>query len=185
MYFCLNCITGREEETKANIAHYLEDRLEDEFLVWFPKKEALEKRSGRHVSVAKPLFPSYLFIYWEGENEREFPFYELRRLPTVIRILGYDDNSHSLKGKDLSFAKWIHMYGGYIRKSKVIYREGQRLHICEGPLKGFDGNVVKVDRHHKKITLRFEIGGVFSEVNFSADFISASAESDMPSADKI
>ena len=63
------------------------------------------------------------------------------------------------------------MHGGYIKQSKVIYREGQRIHICDGPLKGFDGNVVKVDKHHKRIVLRFDIGGNVTDVSFSVDFL--------------
>ena len=68
------------------------------------------------------------------------------------------------------------MHDGLIGKSVVRIREGQRVHICEGPLTGFDGNVVKVDKHHKRITLRFEVGGIVSEVNFSVDFINESAK---------
>ena len=152
MYFCLNVTTSREEEAKTRITKLLETSTEEEFLVWFPKKEVREKRQGRYESYERPLFPSYLFIYWNGDNEMFFPLHEIRRLPTVIRILGYDDGTHNLKGKDLSFAKWIHMHDGFIEQSKVVYREGQKLRIVEGPLKGMDGNVVKVDKHHKRIT---------------------------------
>ena len=122
------------------------------------------------------MFSNYIFIYWNGEDESVFPFYELRRIPTVIKVLKYDDNSHALKGNDLAFAKWIHTHDGHIKQSKVIYREGQKIHICEGPLKGFDGNVIKVDKHHKRITVRFEFGEIVSDVSFSVEFLSASQD---------
>ncbi len=178
-------MTSKEEEAKLRLTRLLSCSTDKEFLVWFPKKEVKEKRKGAYEIVERPLFPSYIFIYWDGENEVDFPFYEIRRMPTVIRILGYDDGTHNLKGKDLSFAKWIHMHDGFIRQSKVIYREGQRLHISEGPLKGFDGNVIKVDKHHKRITLRFEIGGNFSDVSFTVDFLSSSSVSDRLDSSKL
>ena len=181
MYFCLNCTFGKEDETRIRITNLLQRNVEEEFLVWFPKKEVKEKRQGKYETVNRPMFSNYLFIYWDGELELNFPFLDIARIPTVVRILRYDDGSHALKGKDLSFAKWIHMNDGFIKQSKVLVREGQKVHICEGPLKGFDGNVIKVDKHHKKIVLRFELGGTFSDVSFSVDFIYSSAVSNAPS----
>ena len=171
MYFCVHCTASKEEEAKKRITGLLGSVLDDEFLVWFPMKEVKEKRAGKYETVDKPMFSGYLFMYWEGSDEKKFPIYEMKRLPTVINILDYDDGSHALKGKDMEFARWLHMHGGYIRQSKVIYREGQRIHICDGPLKGFDGNVVKVDKHHKRIVLRFDIGGNVSDVSFTVDFL--------------
>ena len=180
MYFCLNCIFAKEEETRTRITRFLERSVEEEFYVWFPKKEVKEKRQGQYETVTRPMFSNYLFIYWDGEKEMDFPFLDIQRMPTVVRILRYDDGTHALKGKDLSFAKWIHMNDGFIKRSKVIVREGQRVHISEGPLKGFDGNVIKVDKHHKRIVLRFELGGTFTDVNFSVDFIYSSSVSNAP-----
>ena len=171
MYFCVHCVAAKEEEARRRVTKLLSSVLDDEFLVWFPMKEVKEKRAGKYETVDKPMFSGYLFMYWEGSDERKFPIFDLKRLPTVISILDYDDGSHALKGKDLEFARWLHMHGGYIRQSKVIYREGQRIQICDGPLKGFDGNVIKVDKHHKRIVLRFEIGGNVTDVSFSVEFL--------------
>jgi len=171
LYFCVNCLAADEEEVVRRINRCLTERLEEDFLVWLPKKEVREKRNGKTELVERPMFSGYLFLFWEGDDERQFPIYELRRIPGVTRILGYDDNTHALKGSDLEFAHWLHMNGGFIKQSKVVYTEGQRIHICEGPLRGFDGNVVHVDKHHKRIKLRFEIGGMVSEVSFTVEFL--------------
>ena len=171
MYIGVHRAAAKEEGAEQRRCKLLSSALEEEFLVWFPMKEVKEKRAGKYESVDKPMFSGYLFMYWEGSDERRFPIFEMKRLPTVINILDYDDGSHALKGKDLEFARWLHMHGGYIKQSKVIYREGQRIHICDGPLKGFDGNVVKVDKHHKRIVLRFDIGGNVTDVSFSVDFL--------------
>ena len=184
MYFCLNCVFAKEEETRLRLTRFLENNVKEESLVWFPKKEVKEKRQGKYEVVIKPMFSNYLFIYWDGEKEVDFPFWDIIRMPTVVRILRYDDGTHALKGKDLSFAKWIHMNDGFIRQSKVLVREGQKVHIMEGPLKGFDGNVIKVDKHHKRVTLRFELGGTISDVSFTVDFIYANATSDAPDLNK-
>ena len=173
LYFCINCMAASEEDVVKRINRCLSDTLQEDFLVWLPMKEVREKRQGRTEIVRRPMFSGYIFMFWEGDDERQFPIIDIRRMPGVTRILGYDDGSHALKGRDLEFARWIHMNGGYIRQSKVLYTEGQRIHICEGPLRGFDGNVVKVDKHHKRIVLRFEIGGNTSDVSFSVEFLNS------------
>ena len=182
LYFCVNCLAAGEEEVVRRINRCLTDRLDGEFLVWLPKKEVREKRNGKTELVERPMFSGYLFLYWEGSDENLFPIFELRRIPGVTRILGYDDGSHALKGRDLEFAHWLHMNGGFIRQSKVLYTEGQRIHICEGPLRGFDGNVVKVDKHHKRIVLRFDIGGNVSDVSFTVDFLNSNMSARSESA---
>ena len=178
MYFCLYCLSSKEETICTQVTNLLCAQTDREFRVWFPKKEVSERHRGKDVKVEKPLFPSYLFIYWESDTEEGFPFFEIRRIPGAVKFLHYDDGSSALKGKDLAFAQWIHMYGGFIKQSKVVFREGQKVHICEGPLRGFDGNVVKVDRHHKRITLRFEIAGNISDVSFSVEFLNSAAKQD-------
>lgn len=183
MYFCVNVMASRENEAKEALERILKD-LPQESNVWFPTKENAERRQGTETVVERPLFSGYLFMFWDGEEESEFPFHEARRVRNVIRFLRYDDGSHALKGKDLEFAKWIHMHRGTIKRSKVVFREGQKVHICEGPLRGFDGNVVKVDKHHKRIVLRFEIGDMVSDVNFSVEFLSASSQNGSPCIDK-
>lgn len=184
MYFCLQAYTGKEIEVKTSIERLLKDS-EFDFEVWFPTKENREKRQGKEATVLKPLFPGYLFIFWNGDQELDFPKIDIRRITNALRFLSYDDGTAALKGKDLEFAKWIHMHRGNIKRSKVVFKEGQRVHICEGPLLGFDGSVVKVDKHHKRITLCFELGGNPTLVNFSVDFLSNSAKTDSPDLSKL
>ncbi len=184
MYFCAQVLTGKEIETKTSIERLLTNK-EEETVVWFPTKENREKRKGLETTVSKPLFPGYLFIFWDGDKEIDFPLIDIRRQTNVFRFLRYDNGSHALQGKDLEFAKWIHMHRGNIKRSKVVFKEGQRVHICEGPLTGFDGKVIKVDKHHKKIVLGFDFAGKITPVSFSVDFLSSSAQTDSPNLSKL
>ncbi|MCR5760699.1 MAG: KOW motif-containing protein [Sphaerochaetaceae bacterium] len=171
MYFCISCITGKEEQARDSITRFLSDKTEEEFTVWFPTKINKDKKQGVYTEQSHPLFPGYLFAYWEGENERDFPFYEVERIPQVIRFMRYDNGSRALLGDDFRYASWIHENRGEIKPSKVFYKEGTRLKIISGPLRGFDGQVVKVDRHHSRISVRFTVGQVTTDVSFSVDFI--------------
>lgn len=171
MYFCLHCFSGKEAGAKKLIEKILAEKTSFESEVWIPMKEYKLKRKGRFVNVTKPMFEGYLFILWNGDNETEFPFREIVALPGVVRFLSYDNGQKELIGKDLSFVSWIHDNSGVIRESKVMLTEGKKVHFIEGPLVGFDGNVVKIDKHHKKVTVLFEIEGKETQIDFSADFV--------------
>lgn len=171
MYFCLHCFVGKEKEAQEQIERMLKKNSGYDFDVWMPKREVKLKRNGKFVNAQKSMFDGYLFLFWNGDSEQEFPFREIVSIPGVIRFLSYDNGQKSLMGKDLAFVNWIHENSGIIKESKVMITEGKKVHFIEGPLVGFDGNVVKIDKHHKKVTVRFEIGENSTDVDFSADFI--------------
>lgn len=175
MYFCVSCFSGKEQTIQDALIKFLSEHLENDFKVWFPMKEATDKKGGISRKVMHPMFPGYLFIFYDSETEDDFPFRDAKKIPHLVRFLRYDDGRHALMGKDLLFARWIHKNEGTIVESKVLLTEGQRLHIAEGPLVGFDGNVVKVDKHHKKITVRFNFDGNDLDVNFSVQFLEKNA----------
>ena len=177
---------------KLRVTKFLNINVAEQTQVWFPVKQNTETRRGVESVADRPLFPGYLFIWWNGENEKVFPFFDLYRLSGVVRILRYDNDTYALTGNDLAYAQWIHANNGVIRRSKVILREGQRLHIVEGPLKGMDGNVVKVDKHRKRITVRFDFAEKQTDILFSVEFLERNSkrisdftpEQDRPSGDK-
>jgi len=171
MYFCLHCFAGKEKESKRLIEELLTKVGTEEFDVWFPTRDVKLKKRGQYVNAVKAMFDGYLFIFWNGDDETLFPFKDITRIPGVIRFLTYDNGQKSLVGKDLNFINWIHTNNGHIKESKVLVTEGKKVHFVEGPLIGFDGNVIKVDKHHKKVVVRFEIGTQVTDVSFSADFV--------------
>ena len=171
MYFCLNCVTGYENKVQQLVCRFLINNSSKENKVWFPMKENTERHNGRSVKVSRPMFPGYLFIYWSGDDEKDFPFEDIQRIKGVSKFLRYDDKSACLKGKDNLFAIWLHNNNGLIAQSKVLLQPGQKLCIVQGPLTGFDGQVVKVDKHHRNVTVRFDVAGIINDVIFSVEFI--------------
>ncbi len=171
MYFCLNCFAGKEERVRDSATRFLEKTPDGDFQIWFPLKQNREKRQGTVELRDRPLFPGYLFIWWDGTDEKLFPFGEIQKINGAIKFLRYENGSRALIGTDLAYAEWIHLNRGVIRPSKVRLQEGQRLQIVDGPLKGFDGSVTKVDKHGRRIKVHFDLGGIASDVTFSVEFL--------------
>ena len=67
MYFCLYCLSSKEETVCTAMEGLLERFSGTEHTVWFPKKEVSERRRGVVSKVEKPMFPSYLFVFWGGQ----------------------------------------------------------------------------------------------------------------------
>ncbi|MDY4889702.1 MAG: transcription termination/antitermination NusG family protein [Sphaerochaetaceae bacterium] len=170
MYYCLHCLTGYEDSVSHEIERLFRLGGFRDALVWFPKKVCRIRGNGKPREEHRPLYPGYLFISFDEDDEL-FPFFDIRRLKNVIRFLSYSDGTCYLRGGDLSVARWIHRFDGDIAISKVVYKPGEKLKIIDGPMQGMDGLVKKVDRHHKKIWIDFGLDGLLGNVSFDVDFL--------------
>lgn len=171
MYYCIHCLTGKEDDAAAALRRFFVSNELDDTLVWFPKKVIRLKRRGKVVEKLRPIFPGYIFVLF-NYDEKEFLALRLRSASmTIFRALTYGDGTMALRGPDLYVARWIHDHDGRIGVSSARYREGERLAIIDGPMRGMEGLITKVDRHHKKVWLRFSLAGALSRVSFDVDFI--------------
>lgn len=171
MYCCLHCLTGREEAVRTRLQRLFDENGFRGSVVWFPKKRCRLIVKGSAIETKRPLFPGYVFFYFP-EDEDALPEFEIRRTPDVIRFLSYGDGSISLHGSDLGVARWIDDFNGDIPISKAVYTPGESIRIAEGPLKGMDAMITKVDRHRKKVWVNFNIDGAMNNVVLDVEFIS-------------
>ena len=48
-------------------------------------------------------------------------------------------------------------FGRILGRSKVIYNEDDRIVVIDGPMKGFEGQIVKVDRRKRRAKIRLSL----------------------------
>lgn len=150
-YACVFCHSGSEEQ----LVREINDR--------FPFMEALSpaKMRYRHVN-GKPveeqitLFPGYLFVRLRDDGSP----YQLTRNGMIYRLLQYSDGNWRLQGSDRAFAETLFSMGGVFGFSQAFY-ENDRIHIVDGPLKAYDGKILRVN--HRKRTAQVQIS--FSHMN--------------------
>lgn len=129
-----------------------------------PRREMTIRRRGLKEEKEVPLFPGYLFL-----ETHEIPPDILRTIkgtPGFIRFLKSNTNIEPLRGEDREILLHILRYGESIRKSTVTFDRDQKVHILEGPLKGLEGKIIKVDRRKKRARVMLSL----YENSFKIDF---------------
>jgi len=120
-----------------------------------PKRVLKEKQKGRNRERMLPVFPGYVFYETEelGIAER----WKIRRVEGFYRFLNDTTNPLPLSDKDRQLLLRFISFGKAADISKVIFDENQRIVVLEGPLKGLEGSIVKVDRRRGRAKVKLDI----------------------------
>jgi len=99
------------------------------------------------------MLTGYVFAY----ASEELNFSKIRALEHVHSVLNYGNNEYALHGKDREFADWVYAYDGHIVLSRALL-VGDRTQIVDGPLKTYEGNIVKINKHKGQALVEVSIG---------------------------
>lgn len=77
-----------------------------------------------------------------------------------------------LGDKDLSIIKHFMGLGPKIGSSRVRFDENDRIVVIEGPLKGMEGNIIKVDRRKQRAKIQLNFHGSTYTLDLSFEDIS-------------
>lgn len=145
-YYCLFCLQRRVTVIETILQNYMPSAR-----IISPKWIQLKWVKGTAFEEDHALFPGYLFIY---TDEQITDFRSIMTIEGVIRFLGSRDDGFLLHNEDLRFAQMLAECEGRIGNFKV-YQVGDRIHLAKGVLAGFDGQIVKVDRHRRRLQVEF------------------------------
>lgn len=113
------------------------------------------------------LMPGYLFF-----RAQELPPPELiRKIPGFIRTLRYQSGEWELSGSDRSFAEYVFEKNGLFGVSKAC-KIGDRIRLIDGPLKDYEGAILKLDRHRKNGLVELSCHGRSFRVWLPFDIVS-------------
>ena len=141
------CVFGKTQRCEE-IAKRLEQKLPCRAI--YPRRIQHTWSKGKMVDLEHILLPGYVFVYVQDETELDTGY--LRHFDGVLKVLSYDDDSCELKGQDAEFARMILENDGVLGKLPV-YEEGQWLQIKEGPLKGVESQILKVNRRNHRMLI--------------------------------
>ncbi len=110
----------------------------------FPRRAITIRRKGATRRVQQPVFPGYVFL--ETETIRGELYWHLRTTSGFFRFLPENAGPLPLEGKDLSTIKHFMSFGDVAGPSRVSFDENDRIRVLEGPLKGLEGRIIKVDK---------------------------------------
>lgn len=148
--YCLFCKTGSEDTVVEHIKS-----IDSTIKTIVPVRILLERRMGIWEKSERLLFPGYVFVYLEDHDEGEVLFEGIKTLTRVYKVLEYQKDCVELMGSDYEYASWIYKHDGKIEPSKIRL-EGKTVKPVDGPLADNIGEIVKLDRHKRRVWVELD-----------------------------
>jgi transcriptional antiterminator NusG len=126
--------------------------------IYFPKRKIDIRRKGAIVHSTPAVFPGYIFIELEEDDDILNYHWDFRRTDGFFRFLKSNQNIRALRNKDLEVVlHFIKNVGPVADKSKVYFDENSRIVVMEGPLMGLEGNIIKVDKRKGRAKIKLDL----------------------------
>lgn len=146
-YYCLMVKTGAEQSFKERAMSVFKDKFPNIKLFFFHR--LLKSNKGEYFE--RPIFPGYVFLQIE-ELSTEF-LMMLKRITDFYRILGNNENPTKIMGNALEELEIFIHNGEHWGISKVKILPGMKVQAISGPFCGLEGQVYKINRKKKQITI--------------------------------
>lgn len=132
-------------------------------LIW-PRRKLTIKKKGIEKQSLAPIFPGYIFI--ESDNISSEIYWILRKTTGFFRFLKSNSNIVPISIEDKSLLAHFLSYGEIVDKSNVYFDENKQIQVVEGPMKGLEGRIIKVDKRKKRAKVELSL----YEKSFFIDF---------------
>lgn len=161
-WYVVHTYSGYENKVKANIEKAIENRhLENEILeVRVPLQDVVEMKDGVEKSSQKKLFPGYVLLHMDADNNDAW--YVVRNTRGVTGFVGPGSKPVPLTEEELRALD----FGNEIN---VEFAEGDVISVTAGVWKDTVGTVQKIDVSRQTVTINVEMFGRETpvEINFS------------------
>jgi transcriptional antiterminator NusG len=154
-YYALQVKTGSEEIFIKLFCQNLEARSDSSARLLFLRRNMPIKKAGIVKQKLEPVFPGYVFL--ESETLPDPVFWGLRTTPGFFRFLPETKAPKPLEGRDLATLRHFMAFGNVAERSKVVFDSNDRIHVKDGPLKGLEGRIVKVDKRKGRAKVKLDM----------------------------
>lgn len=153
MWYVVQVRTGMEEEIITQCRKVIPSSiLERCFLPYYEMKK---KYQGEWHKEKKVLFPGYVFMITDDINSL---YMELKRVIGLTKLIGTGEEIIPLGQEDICFLMKFGNEEQIVEMSQGLILDGKVV-ITDGPLKGQEGIIKKIDRHKRKAYLSVPMFG--------------------------
>lgn len=170
-WYVLHTYSGYENKVKKTIesrieAYDLEDRV---FEIVVPTQEEIEIKNGQRHNVQKKVFPGYVLVRMNIDEET---WYQLRNTPGVTGFISINNKPVPLGEKEAnSILKGM---AAEAPKVTVSFALGDTVRIIDGPFADFRGQIDDINFEKGKIKVLVSFFG--RETPVELDFLQAERE---------
>jgi transcriptional antiterminator NusG len=130
------------------------------------------RKNGMVKPVLSPIFPGYLFIEVDEGDSMEKYHWQFRKTDGFYRFLKSNQDIVPLSGKDLeTVLHFLRKAGPIAGVSLVHFDENARIVIDEGPLKGLEGKIIKVDKRKGRAKIKLDMYGDSFAIDLAFEMI--------------
>jgi transcriptional antiterminator NusG len=161
-WFVIHSYSGYEKKVKSNLESRIASmNMEDHiYEVVIPEEDVIELKNGRKVVVTKKMFPGYLLVRCELDDDSWFV---VRNTPGVTGFVGSGAKPTPLRRKDVENFLQVPVEGevGEPKKSrpKSAYENGESVRVKEGPFADFTGTIAEINEDQLKLKVLVNIFG--------------------------
>ncbi len=166
IYYATQVHTGREQKFIDQVKQHLpEESSVQQFI--FLRRELHVQRHGVMKNELQPLFPGYVFLETDKELDPDSRSL-IRESEYFYRFLKSNQHVTPLCNSDLKILKHFMNFGEKAGPSQVYFDENERIVVVEGPLKGLEGFIIRIDRRKRraKIRINFEDSPLIMDLAF-------------------
>ncbi|MDR3162024.1 MAG: antiterminator LoaP [Spirochaetaceae bacterium] len=147
--------------------------------LYFPKRRIDIRRKGVMVPSTKGIFPGYVFVgIGEGDSILNYHWF-LRKTDGFFRFLKSNQHICPLENRDLeTVIHFIKEAGQVAGKSRVFFDENSRIVVLEGPLKGLEGNIIKVDKRKGRAKIKLDLYDESFAIDLAFEYIETTTAPD-------
>lgn len=156
--------TGKEDHVRDVL---LDEFRYDNIRIIVPKRILTEKKDGVYYEITRTVFPSYVFIKCSMNLQMNKI---LMRTDNVFRLLGDYFNPIPIPEKEMHLIDNIFKDKGVAGYS-IMYYEGENKVIVDGPLKGYESNIHKIDKRKNRAQVIFNLNGEEKKINLGIKFL--------------
>lgn len=178
-YYVLQVLT-REESKYLNLVktslHVEAPELSSHGTFLWPRRKLSVRRRGKVRQELAPIFPGYLF--YEAEDLPPQVYWAIKHTSGFVRFLKNNQQIEPLTGQDKSLLLHFLSFGEIVEKSTVTFDANNRIVVVEGPMKGLEGKIVKVNRRKKRAKVQLSLYSQAFLVDFGFEFLEKKSSND-------
>jgi transcriptional antiterminator NusG len=170
-WYVLHTYSGYENKVKKSIETRIEalDLTDRVYEIVVPTQDEIEIRSGQRHTVQKKVFPGYVLVRMEMDDDT---WYALRNTPGVTGFVNI--NNVPIPLPDAEVQGIIKGMTAEAPRVKVSFQVGDTVRITDGPFADFRGEIDEINQERGKIRVLVSFFG--RETPVELDFLQAERE---------
>jgi transcriptional antiterminator NusG len=170
-WYVLHTYSGYENKVKKSIETRIEalDLTDRVYEIVVPTQDEIEIRSGQRHTVQKKVFPGYVLVRMEMDDDT---WYALRNTPGVTGFVNINNVPVPLPDSEVqSILKGMTAEAPRV---KISFQVGDTVRITDGPFADFRGEIDEISQEKGKIRVLVSFFG--RETPVELDFLQAERE---------